>query len=354
MKSVICVLMVLIITISCERNRLDPFKEDPEESFINGDGVFIVNEGNFTWGNGSLSFYSYDSSKMFNDVFMEINERPLGDVPNSMTIYNDYAYIVVNNSGKVEVVKKNSLESVTTIPGLISPRNIAVINDLKAYVTSLYSDSVRILDLKKNTVSGYINIRRTSESIIVSGNKAFVSCWYGGNEVMVINTDSDEVIDSVEVGKEPESMVIDKKYRLWVLCNGGWARENYAKLIGISTRTHEIIKTFTFPSKLDSPSGLTINGTADTLFFIEKGVRTMNIDALSLPSESWIDNKGRFFYKIAVNPVNGDIFVTDAADYQQKGFVYIYNNKGDSLAAYQAGIIPGSMCFKVQPPAVIE
>ena len=27
---------------------------------------------------------------------------------------------------------------------------------------------------------------------------------------MVINTDSDEVIDSIEVGMEPESMVIDK------------------------------------------------------------------------------------------------------------------------------------------------
>ena len=30
-----------------------------------GGGVFIVNEGNFRGGNGSLSFYSYDSLKIY-------------------------------------------------------------------------------------------------------------------------------------------------------------------------------------------------------------------------------------------------------------------------------------------------
>src|SRR5664280_2719855 len=58
-----------------------------------GGGVFIVDEGNFRSGNGSLSFYSYDSSKIFNDVFSSANNRPLGDVPNSMAIKGDQAYI---------------------------------------------------------------------------------------------------------------------------------------------------------------------------------------------------------------------------------------------------------------------
>ncbi|MFH0841827.1 MAG: DUF5074 domain-containing protein [Bacteroidota bacterium] len=354
MKRIFFLLILVLPAVSCERITNDPRTEDPEESLIAGDGVFIVNEGNFTWGNGTISYFSYDSVKIYNDIFSIVNERPLGDVPNSMSIYNEYAYIVVNNSGKVEVVKRNSLESVTTITGLKSPRNMVVINNLKAYVSSLYSDSLTIIDLKTNSVSGYINIRRTSEAIAVTGNKAFVSNWYGGDEIMVINTETDEVIDSVKVGREPESMVIDKKYILWVLCNGGWSRENYAELVGISTQTHGITKRHIFSSILDSPSGLNINGRGDTLFFLEEGIRRMDIEAVDIPSEPFIEEKEHLFYKLGVNPVNGDIFVTDAVDYQQRGKINIYNNKGDSLISYQAGIIPGSMCFKVQPDTVIE
>jgi DNA-binding beta-propeller fold protein YncE len=349
MKRILLWFLILLIAVSCVKTSDDLGTHNPEESFIAGDGVFIINEGNFTWGNGSVSYYSYDSSKMHNDLFQKVNGRPLGDVPNSMAINGDNAYIIVNNSGKIEVVRKNSLKSVSTITGLKSPRNILLIDNAKAYISSLYSDSLAILDMKNNKISGYINIRRTSESMAITGKKAFISSWYGGDEVIVVNTDLDKVIDSIKVGKEPESMVIDKKYRLWVLCNGGWARNNFAELDGINTLTHEIIKRFIFPSILDSPSSLCIDGDGDTLFFMEKGIKRMDVDAEGLPATSFIRQYAHSFYKLGINPVNGDVFVTDAIDYQQNGFVYIYNNKGDSLKTYRVGIIPGSMCFKVSP-----
>ena len=39
---------------------------------------------------------------------------------------------------------------------------------------------------------------------------------------MVVDNAADIVTDSIEVGYEPESMVIDRNGTLWVLCNGGW------------------------------------------------------------------------------------------------------------------------------------
>ncbi len=327
---------------------------DSVESIVSGNGVFIINEGNFRMGNGSLSYYSYDSSKIHNDIFRKISGRPLGDVPNSMQIYGEKAYIVVNNSGTIEVVEKNTLKSLNTIDDLNSPRNISIISSNKAYVTSMYSDSVTILNLTDYTISGYINIRRSSESAVVAGNKAFIANWIGGNEIIVINTDNDRVIDSISVGKEPESMELDKNNTLWILCNGGWNRQNFAELIGIDIQTFKTNKRLVFPSLTNSPSCLKINGEGDTLYFLEKGVRRLGIDDSVLPPGSLIEEGTHFFYKLGINPVSGEIIVTDAVDYQQNGYVLRYKRSGQLISSSLAGIIPGSVCFKVQPNPVIE
>jgi YVTN family beta-propeller protein len=341
MKKLAIIILFLTLIVSCNKN-----EDKPNGTFLTGEGVFIINEGNFMSGNGSLSYYSYDSSKIYNDLFSDINGRPLGDVPNSIEIYGDLAYIVVNNSGKIEVIKKSTLESVKTISGLISPRNIGFVNSSKAYVTSMYSDSLVIINLNDNSISGYLNLRRSSESIVVSGDKVFVANWVGGNEVMVINDVTDEVTDSIEVGIEPESMVIDHNNLLWVLSNGGWTRENFAELDGINTVTNSIEKHIVFPDRQASPTCLRIDGSGDNLYYLESGVRRFSITASELPAEPFIPQTGHYFYKLGINPSNNDVFVTDAVDYVQNGYLLCYSNEGALISSQMADIIPGSMCFK--------
>jgi hypothetical protein len=344
MKNATILLTFCLSVSSCIK--IQDFQTGSIESCLTGNGVFIVNEGNFRWGNGSLSYFSYDSAKIYNDVFLNINGWPLGDVPNSMAIHGDKAYIVVNNSGKIEVVKRNTLEAIATINGLISPRNISFVSGNKAYVTSIYSDSVAIIDLTVNSISGYINIRRSSEAITVNGSKTFISNWMGGNEIIVINNINDKVIDSIEVGAEPESMVIDRYNMLWVLCNGGWTRQNYAELVVINTYDDQIKNRFVFPTKQASPSSLQIDGNEETLYYLENGVRQMSIYSDALPESPLISESGAWFYKIGINPVNSDIFITDAVDYTQDGNLLIYKSDGTFVSAQKAGIIPGMICFK--------
>lgn len=342
MKKIILFASVIVLLVSCTKDN------DVTGSFLAGNGVFIINEGNFMGGNGSLSFYSYDSLKIYNDLFLNANGRPLGDVPNSIAISGERIYIVVNNSGKIEVVDRNTMESVKTITGLSAPRHISIISNSKAYVSSMYSDSLSVIDLTNNTVSGYINIRRTSEAITVLRNRAFIANWIGGREIMVINTDIDKVVDSVEVAVEPESMVIDKDKALWVLCNGGWMRNNYAELINVNTSTYDIERRLVFPSKLASPSCLQSDGDGSTLYYLETGVKKIKTDAASITSAvSLIPETAHFFYKMAVNPVNGDVLVTDAVDYQQKGHLLIYDSAGRLKADEKADIIPGMMYFRL-------
>ncbi len=341
MKNIL-IISVCFLLVSCK-----DLPDYPMADFTFGGGVFLLNEGNFNGGNGSLSFYSYDSSKVFNDLFYSTNGRPLGDVPNSIITFSDKAYIVVNNSGKIEVIDRNSVESKATVTGLISPRNMAIINDNKAYVTSIYSDSVTIINLYTNKISGYINIKKSSEAIIIAGNTAYVSNWMDGNEVMVINTLNNEVVDSIEVGTEPESMVIDRYGKLWVLCTGGWRKENLAELDVINIFTNNVENRIKFPSLADSPSCLKIDSYGQTLYYLNKGVRKMDASSLNLPAFSIVPEEGASFYKIAINPINSDIFITDARDYMQKGYLLIYKNDGTFVSKNMADIIPGAMCFKL-------
>jgi YVTN family beta-propeller protein len=347
MKKFLFLSFLGILIISCTKNH-----DKPTGSFLSGSGVFIINEGKFVGGTGSLSFYSYDSVKIYNDLFQTINGWPLGNVPNSMKMKNDNAFIVVNNSNKIEVINKNTLESIKTINGLISPRNISFVNNSKAYVTSLYSDSVIIINLVDNTISGYINLRRFSEAIVTSGDKTFITNWVGpnymsGKEVMVVNNSTNQVIDSIEVGLEPESIVIDKNNMVWVLCNGGYLRNYFAELIGINSSTNNVEKRLVFSTKQESPTCLQIDGAGETLYFLDSGVRQMKITDSELPSSAFITESGHFFYKLGINPVNSDIFVTDAVDYQQKGYVLYYKKDGTFVSSQIADIIPGSMCFKM-------
>lgn len=334
-------LSFIALLISCEG-----FHDVPPADYSFGGGVYIVNEGNFNNGNGSISFYSYDSLKVFNDLFSTANGRPLGDVPNSMTVNGDKGYIVVNNSGKIEIVDMKTLKSAGTISGLNSPRNMTVINGSKGYITSLYSDSLTIVDLSNNAISGYINMGGTTESIAVAGNMAYVTNWVGGNTIRVISTLNNKVIDTITVGSEPESLVFDKNMKLWVLCPGSWRRDTYAELDIVDIHTRTVEKKYLFPSLQNSPSCLKIDAAGQTLYYINKGVWKMDIGSESLPPQPLIQEPvNSYFYKIAVNPINSDVFVTDAGDFMQSGYVSIYKNNGDLFSRNKAGIIPGSMAF---------
>jgi len=343
---ILCCSLAIIIC-SCTKNDPGPVNRDTTGIFLKSNGIFVLNEGNFNSGNGSLSFYSCDSSKLYNNVFSNVNSRPLGDVPYTMTISGNKAYIVVNNSGKIEVVDKNTLNSLRTISDLTSPRYILLIDGTKAYVSSLYSGKVTILDLKADTVAGYIDIRRSSETMLLKGEKAYIACWASGKDIMVINTKTDKVIDSIEVGQEPESIVLDKTGRLWVICSGGYTGQYHAELISINTATDEIDKRFVFPSTDSYPTSLQINKTADTIYYIDKSVWRMNIEASALPDQPFLPASGRSYYRLGVDLLDREILVTNVMDYKEKGYLLRFNAKGSLIDSSKADIIPGSMCFKL-------
>jgi YVTN family beta-propeller protein len=349
-RLVALVVTLIFIAQSCS----DDFSEvnTGGSRFLKGNGVFVINEGNFGNGNGSLSFLSFDSLKIFNDIFYSANNRPPGDVPFSMNFFEDEILLVVNNSAKIEVIAGNDLSSKATISGFTSPRFLLQINNDQAYLSDFYSPEIVMINLTTQQTVGKIPIGRSSEQLVLAGGKVFAAFWsnFGfpgieNNMLMVIDPETNSLTDSVIVGKEPNSMVVDAAGKLWVLCSGGFMAEEFPTLHRINPQLLVTEAVFTFPDIQTSPSSLCINGTGDTLFYLNQGVYQMTTLEMSLPESPFIPQNGRLFYTLGVDPRTSDILVSDAIDYQQRGMVFHYTSKGELKGIYNAGIIPGRFVF---------
>ncbi len=333
-----------------------------------GRAVFIINEGNFMYGNASLSYYNPQDGEVLNDIFYNTNALPLGDVATSMSIMDSLGYVVVNNSGKIYIININTFKYVGKITGLTSPRNIYFINRHKAYVTDLYAKAITIVDPATRQITGSISIdnhnpkfyQHSSEQMVFFGKYAFVNSWSYDNKILIINTLTDKLVDSITVVKQPNSMVLDKNNKLWVLSDGGFKGSAYgqdtAALTRIDPVSRKVEALFRFPDPGASPSGLCLNAAGDTLFFLynswtggvvpDAGVYAMNVDASVLPDMPLIPQGNHLFYALGVDPGSGHIYVSDARDFLSRGEVYVFSGQAALLDSLRVGIIPGSFCFK--------
>ena len=313
-------------------------------------GYFVTNEGSFTDGIGSISFVT-DEGTVENDVFASVNSFPLGSVVQSMNIIGGNAYIVVNNSAKIEVASVADMKSVATID-VVSPRYIAKVSAAKAYVTDWGINGVQVIDLTTNTVSTTIACGAGPEGIAVSNGFAYV-CNVGGfsldSTVTIINTTTDAVVTTLTVGDKPNSAVVDINGAVWVLTGGyteydaAWniVSETAGNLVKIVGNTIEATYAF---SVGNHPEDLVINDAGTTLYYSDgswsKAVYSFQISDTDLSSTPVI-NKSSY----GLGCSNGYIYGTDAVDYTQQGWSFRYTENGSLVDSVQVGVIPGGYCF---------
>ena len=344
-----------------------------------GSGMFVLNEGNFQFANSSLTFYDIEADTVVNDLFYKVNNAPLGDVAESMALVDGKLYIVVNNSKYIYKVDANTIVCDTTKPyklgGFYSPREIFFVAPDKAYVTDIVGTNIWIINPLEMKHTGTIAMGNTTEKMLRVGNELFVSNWsyyytdaYSHDSyhtVQVVDLNNDVKVADIEVGKEPNTMVVDKNGHVWVLCEGRSWDEEYDEEgmpygenptlweIDPMLRTAELRYEFVGPDEDDDEikgvaSTLRANPAGDQFYMIYNNeVRRFDLATLSL-SETFriVPEPQGLFYNMVVEPRTGELYIADAKNYMKNGTVYRYTSDGLLLASFEAGIIPSAMLFK--------
>ena len=340
MKKNLFYLTIVILLFSCKKEE-ELISSTP---FVAEHGsVYISNEGNFQSGNATLTYFNPFTKAISDDPFRQANNQSLGDICQSMNIINGKLYIVVNNSGKIEVCNPYSLKKELTISGLTSPRYIYPVNNSKAYVTDGYSNQISIINLNNHSISGTITINGWTEQLILKNNKIFVTNS-STDYLYIINPVTDLLTDSVLISKGANSILEDQNGKLWVLCGGDYLNTYYATLYRVNPDNEQIENSFTF-STGDFPSRLCINSSGDSLYYLNNNVYKMGIEELSRPITPFITSSGNNFYGLAIDKSKNEIYVSDAIDFIQKGKIFRYRADGSVMENFLAGIIPGDFIF---------
>lgn len=320
-----------------------------------GPGLFILCEGNFQYGNSTLSFYNPENKEVENEVFLRANGMKLGDVAQSMTIYNNKAWIVVNNSHVVFAIDPDTFKELGRIENLTSPRYIHFISDTKAYISQIWDNRIFIVNPSNYSVTGVITVPNmvsysgSTEQMVQIGDFVYCNCWSNQNRIIKIDTLTDEVVDQISLGIQPNSLVKDKYNRLWTITDGGYEGSVYGyetpALYCINPDSMKVLETFYFTLG-DSPSEININSTGDKLYWINDDIWCMNVDSSTLPSNPVIPYQDTKFYGLTISPVNDEIYVADAIDFSQQGMIYRFSSDGILIDNFYVGISPGAFCWK--------
>ena len=342
---------MLSLSLSCMK-----WEYSLEEDFsITGEGLFICNEGNFQYGNATLSYYNPTTKKIENEIFMRANAMKLGDVAQSMIIRDGIGWVVVNNSHVVFAIDINTFKEVGRITNLTSPRYIHFVSDEKAYITQIWDNRIFIVNPKRYEVTGYIEVpdmtmeQGSTEQMVQQGDYLYVNCWSYNNRILKIDTETDEIVAELEVGIQPNSLVMDCNNKLWTLTDGGYKGSMYGEespaIYRIDPETMTIEHKFEFPYGSDA-SEIILNGAKDRLYWINKDIWAMDVLDEELPTHPFIDNQGTIYYGLTICPRTGDVYIADAIDYVQQGMVYRYSSEGELIDEFYVGIIPGAFCWK--------
>ncbi len=315
--------------------------------------VIVVNEGNFTSADGTLSTFNSLTADVDLSVFASANGFPIAATIQNVAVYEGNYYAVTNAADKVEVINSETFLSEALIStGLKNPYALAAIGD-KAYVTNwgelnyttyLWEESfISIVDLTTNMVTDSIMLNEQPQHVLAFNGKFYVSN-VGGSTITIYNPETDEAEQTIEVASGPDAMLVDANSDLWVLCTSG-------NLVRINGATNTVEATISGVHGSGFNEKMTINADGDVLYYLGTSVwpetdtyiYEFNISETSAPASALIT--GDNFYGLGISG-SQIIYIANHNNYVGNGSVLRYNLDGEEIDQFAAGRIPSRFIFR--------
>lgn len=349
----IVIFILLVCFGACKKDKPEPALVQPVDSATHK--VYIACEGLYGSGNAALSLYDIEKGSSYEDVFKTANNAGLGDVLQSVLKIGDTLFLCVNSSNKVLAINAKDYKLIGQM-NIPTPRYILHVGNKKAYVSSLYSDKITIVDLQNIQVTGQVQMpKMNTEGMLLLNNKVYACVWdTSNNRLYEIDPQQNTITRQIPLaGSAPQEVLEDKNGMLWVL-SGNVQKAKTSAFTCINPTDGKIVKSFTFPARADAIKPV-FNKAKDILYFVEvdynggteyNGIYELDITANELPAKPLIPAaQFQYFWALGIEPASGNIYVGDPKGFVQKGTVYVYDASGNKLKQFEVGVGPGHFYF---------
>lgn len=311
-----------------------------------GDGLFVLNEGAFGQNNAEITYYSFVDGSVGDNMYSTINPgKILGDVANSIAEGGREAFIVVNNSNKIEIVDRATLHSTGTVYLNTSPRHMVIVSPNKGYVSNMDS-TVSVVDIFLRRVTKSITVGSYPEGLIAKEGKLYVamSGFGAGTTVRIIDIATDAILGTIDVPDGPTYFAERSDGKILLSCVGytdyyNPSNDTDGALVVIDPTTDTVVDTLQIPGH----PGKLVVGPDDIAYLIGPGSFTggpiwkLNAWTLEVIAAPFIDGT---YYAVGVDPVSLRVFAGDAAGFASNGTVEVYDRNGAKLDEFVCGVGP--------------
>lgn len=335
----------VVVLASCHKDKEVQKSDTPTAQRA---GIYVLNQGGIGHNNSTLTYYDYSTRQLVPDQFTVANTEKLGDTGNDMGIYGSKMFIVVNNSGLVDVVSSKNAKLIKKIT-LNQPRSV-VFYQSNAFVTS-YDGTVSVIDTTSLTITKTIMVGNDPEQMAITNGKLYVANSGGlqatyDNTVSVIDLNTLTEIKKITVIVDPVSVTADDFGNVYVLSYGNTYTDNIlAGMTIIDSKTDAVKPSPTvslgYSIPLYAQGNFVYYATADNKIAMYNAQTQTSAQANFITDGTTIQTP----YAISGDSQTGELFVTDAVDYSSDGILYAFDKNGKKEYSINVGISPGKVAL---------
>ena len=379
MRAKLHILMMIIAAVvamaltSCREDDVIFIPEEVQVSnpeFSEVGGFYLLNEGNMGSNKCTLDYYDFSTGIYTRNIYGNANPnvpKELGDVGNDLKVYGNRLYAVINCSNKVEVMDKSTAKRI----GQVDIPNCRYIAFHKgyAYVTS-YAGPV-VIDPEYDQIGYVAKVDTASLQVVaqclvgyqpddieIVEDKIYVANSGGyrvpnyERTVSVIDIETFKVEETIDVDINLSRLVADKHGGLWIATRGDYYQVE-SSLYCYDVRKRRIVK------HLDVPvSNMCIEG--DSIYVVSSAWSNVTmsnrvtfavIDVVKQEpvSDNFITDgteaEIKAPYGVSVNPISHDIYITDARNMVNPGYLHCYDRTGVRKWSVRTGDVPAHIAF---------